>query len=144
MRLLLSAQLPDRRGGFRQCAAPSGVLPTQLQTLDADRFMIRTIATQPFDDQKPGTSGLRKKVGVFRQPNYIENYVQSFFDAIGSASRRTMVLGGDGRFYNRQAIAIVMRTAAANGVQRLIVGQAGILSTPAASISSANTQRLVA
>ena len=95
--------------------------------------MIHTFATQPFNDQKPGTSGLRKKVGVFRQPNYIENYVQSIFDAIGSASRRTMVLGGDGRFYNRQAIAIVMRMAAANGVKRMIVGQGGILSTPAVS-----------
>ncbi|MDJ0640456.1 MAG: alpha-D-glucose phosphate-specific phosphoglucomutase [Paracoccaceae bacterium] len=93
----------------------------------------KTVQTKPIDGQKPGTSGLRKKTSVFRQPGYLENFVQSIFDGTGGAAGKTYVLGGDGRFFNTDAIGIIIRMAAANGAARLIVGQGGILSTPAAS-----------
>ena len=95
--------------------------------------MIRTVPTKPFDDQKPGTSGLRKKVPEFQQPNYVENFVQSIFDALEEFKGKTLVLGGDGRFYNREVIQKVLAIAAANGFGKVMVGQGGILSTPAAS-----------
>ena len=91
------------------------------------------IATQPFFDQKPGTSGLRKKVKVFQQPHYLENFVQSIFDSIEITFNATLTLGGDGRFYNKTAIQTIIKMAAANGFARVLVGQGGILSTPAAS-----------
>lgn len=91
------------------------------------------IATQPFADQKPGTSGLRKSVPVFQQPHYLENFVQSIFDSLEGYQGQTMVLGGDGRYYNREAIQTILKMAAANGVGRVKVGQGGILSTPATS-----------
>jgi len=94
---------------------------------------IQVISTQPFNDQKPGTSGLRKKVTVFQQPHYLENFVQSIFDSISPHKGATLTLGGDGRFYNREAIQTILKMAAANGFARVLVGQAGILSTPAAS-----------
>lgn len=94
---------------------------------------ITTIPTRPFNDQKPGTSGLRKKVKVFQQPHYLENFVQSFFDTLTVPVGATLVVGGDGRYYNRRAIQTIIQMAAANGFVRVIVGQAGILSTPAAS-----------
>ncbi len=94
---------------------------------------IRTVSTQPFTDQKPGTSGLRKKVPVFQQPHYLENFVQSIFDSIAAPKGVTLVLGGDGRYYNRTAIQIILKMAAANGYGRVLVGRGGILSTPAAS-----------
>ncbi|MEW7981288.1 MAG: alpha-D-glucose phosphate-specific phosphoglucomutase [gamma proteobacterium symbiont of Phacoides pectinatus] len=94
---------------------------------------IEQIPTRPFDDQRPGTSGLRKKVRVFQGEHYLENFVQSIFDTQRDLRGGTLVLGGDGRYYNRQAIQIILRMAAANGVDRTIVGQGGILSTPAAS-----------
>jgi len=89
--------------------------------------------TSPFPDQKPGTSGLRKKVSVFQQPRYLENFVQATFDAVQLPPDATIVLGGDGRYFNREAIQVVLRLAAGNGVGRAIVGKDGILSTPAAS-----------
>jgi phosphoglucomutase len=95
--------------------------------------MIRVVATSPFDGQKPGTSGLRKKVQVFQQPHYIENFVQSVFDSLDDFQGETLVLGGDGRYYNREAIQIVIKMAAAAGFGRVLVGKGGILSTPAAS-----------
>ena len=91
------------------------------------------VITKPFPGQKPGTSGLRKKVVEFQQPHYLENFVQSVFNTIGPCTEHTLVIGGDGRFYNREAIQIIIRMAAANGFTRLLVGQGGILSTPAAS-----------
>ncbi|KAA6186912.1 alpha-D-glucose phosphate-specific phosphoglucomutase [Thiohalocapsa marina] len=91
------------------------------------------VSTAPFEGQKPGTSGLRKKVRVFQQPHYLENFVQAVFDTQTRLAGGTLVLGGDGRFYNREAIQIILRMAAANGVARVLVGQGGILSTPAAS-----------
>ena len=94
---------------------------------------IKTVPTQPFSDQKPGTSGLRKKVGVFQTPHYVENFVQSVFDALSGFEGKTLVVGGDGRFFNREAIQTILKMAAANGFGRVLVGQGGILSTPAAS-----------
>ena len=91
------------------------------------------IETKPFSGQKPGTSGLRKKVVEFQQPHYLENFVQSVFNTIGPCTGHSLVIGGDGRFYNREAIQIIIRMAVANGFNRLLVGQGGILSTPAAS-----------
>ena len=95
--------------------------------------MIRTIATTPIAGQKPGTSGLRKRVPEFQTPGYVENFVQSVFDSLEGYKGATLVLGGDGRYFNREVIATVIRMAAANGFGRLLIGQGGILSTPAAS-----------
>ena len=95
--------------------------------------MIRTCPTQPYTDQKPGTSGLRKKVTVFQQPNYAENFVQSVFDVIDGKQGATLVIGGDGRFLNREVIQKAIRIAAASGFGRAVIGRGGILSTPAAS-----------
>ncbi len=95
--------------------------------------MIRDHQTTPFTDQKPGTSGLRKKVRVFQQPDYAENFIQSVFDVVEDKAGATLVIGGDGRFLNREVIQIAIRMAAAAGFGRVVVGQGGILSTPAAS-----------
>ena len=94
---------------------------------------IQAINTKPFNDQKPGTSGLRKRVTVFQQPHYLENFVQSIFDTIKAPVGATLTLGGDGRYYNREAIQTILKMAAANGFGQVLVGQGGILSTPAAS-----------
>ncbi len=92
-----------------------------------------TIPTEPIHGQKPGTSGLRKKTPVFMQRHFLENFVQSIFDAIGGARGKTFVLGGDGRYFNDRAAQVILRMAAANGAVRVIVGQGALLSTPAAS-----------
>ncbi len=94
---------------------------------------IQTLPTTPFTDQRPGTSGLRKKVTVFAQKHYLENFVQALFDVLPDAAGLTLVLGGDGRYYNRVAVQIILRMAAAKGYARVLVGQGGILSTPAVS-----------
>lgn len=94
---------------------------------------MKTVRTTPFDDQRPGTSGLRKKVSVFRSQHYLENFVQSIFEAYPKLLGGTLVLGGDGRYYNREAIQIILKMASVNGVSRVIVGKGGILSTPAVS-----------
>ncbi len=95
--------------------------------------MISTVTTKPYADQKPGTSGLRKKVPVFQQENYAENFIQSIFDSLDGFEGKTLVIGGDGRFYNREVIQKALKMAAANGFGKVLVGQGGILSTPAAS-----------
>jgi len=94
---------------------------------------IRVVPTTPFEGQKPGTSGLRKKVSVFRKAHYLENFVQAIFDAVPGRQGATLVLGGDGRFHNKPAIQTILRMAAANGIARVLVGQDGLLSTPGAS-----------
>ncbi len=94
---------------------------------------IKTLATQPFSGQKPGTSGLRKQVTVFQQSGYLENFVQSIFNVVDGIKGSTLVVGGDGRYHNRVAIKTILRMAAAAGVAKVLVGQGGILSTPAVS-----------
>jgi phosphoglucomutase len=95
--------------------------------------MISTVSTKPYADQKPGTSGLRKKVPVFQQENYAENFIQAIFDSLEGFEGQTLVIGGDGRFYNREVIQVALKMAAANGFGKVMVGKGGILSTPAAS-----------
>jgi phosphoglucomutase len=97
------------------------------------QIKIKTHNTTPYDDQKPGTSGLRKKVKVFQSPNYLENFVQSIFNSLDDFQGKILVLGGDGRYFNRRAIQVIIKMAAANGFGELIIGQGGLLSTPAAS-----------
>ncbi len=92
-----------------------------------------SVPTKPYDGQRPGTSGLRKKVSVFQQPNYLQNFVQATFDCIESKAGGTLVVGGDGRFFNREAIQIIVKMAAANDFAKVLVGRGGILSTPATS-----------
>lgn len=94
---------------------------------------IQTVATTPFDGQKPGTSGLRKKTRVFMEDHYLENFVQAIFDGIGGVAGKTLVVGGDGRFHNDVAVQTILKMMAANGAAKAIVGQGGLLSTPAAS-----------
>ena len=94
---------------------------------------ILNITTTPYSGQKPGTSGLRKKVPVFQQPHYLENFVQSIFNVATNLKGELLILGGDGRYYNNQAIQVILRIAAANGVKKVMVGENGLLSTPAVS-----------
>ncbi|KFF40944.1 MAG: alpha-D-glucose phosphate-specific phosphoglucomutase [Candidatus Atelocyanobacterium thalassa] len=93
----------------------------------------RTVTTKPFKDQKPGTSGLRKPVTIFQQSNYLENFIQSIFNSINISETSTLIVGGDGRYYNSQAIQIIIKIAAANSIKRILVGHKGIFSTPAIS-----------
>ena len=94
---------------------------------------IKTVVTKPFTGQQPGTSGLRKKVTVFQQANYLENFVQSIFNSLENSVGQTLVIGGDGRYYNKIAIQTIIRIAAAHGFAKVLIGQNGILSTPAVS-----------
>ncbi|MCC7053169.1 MAG: alpha-D-glucose phosphate-specific phosphoglucomutase [Gemmatimonadaceae bacterium] len=94
---------------------------------------VRDVPTTPFSDQKPGTSGLRKRTVVFQQPHYLENFVQALLDVAALPADGTLIVGGDGRFLNYEAIGTIIRMAAANGIRRIMVGQGGLLSTPAAS-----------
>jgi phosphoglucomutase len=94
---------------------------------------VREVECTPFNDQRSGTAGLRKKVRVFQQPNYLENFIQSIFDTLDLGDDATLILGGDGRFFNREAIDIITAMAAANNISRLVIGQDGLLSTPAVS-----------
>ena len=94
---------------------------------------IETVSTTPFDDQRPGTSGLRKKVKVFATPHYLENFVQSIFDNLPERLGKRLAVGGDGRYHNREAIQTIIKMAAANGFKEILVGRGGILSTPAMS-----------
>src|SRR5205823_9347058 len=94
---------------------------------------IQTIASTPFAGQRPGTSGLRKKVTEFQKPGYLENFVEAIFLTLGDSAGKTLVLGGDGRYFNREAIQTILRMAAAHGVAKILVGRGGILSTPAVS-----------
>lgn len=105
---------------------------------------INTVQTTPIEGQKPGTSGLRKKTAVFRQPGYLENFIQSIFDGIGGANGKTFVIGGDGRFFNAEAVEVIIRMAAANGAARLIVGQGVFSPPPPSPISSAKTKPMAA
>ena len=110
----------------------------ELAVKPMDKLNVRRVATKPFDGQRPGTSGLRKKTRVFMQPGYVENFVQAVFnsvrdDARGGFEQETLVVGGDGRYFNREAIQTIIRMAVANRLGRVLVGRGGILSTPAVS-----------
>lgn len=94
---------------------------------------IQPVKTQPFTDQKPGTSGLRKTVQQFKKTDYLQNFVQSIFNCLPELPGSTLILGGDGRYFNREAIQIILRMAAANGVGKIFLGKGGIFSTPAVS-----------
>ena len=96
-------------------------------------MVVSVVTTSPFADQRPGTSGLRKRTVVFRQPHYLENFVQALLDEAAIPAGRSLVIGGDGRFLNREAIGTIVRMAAANGITHVMVGRGGLLSTPAAS-----------
>lgn len=96
-------------------------------------MLVQTIETTPFDDQQPGTSGLRKQVKVFSQPHYLENFVQAIFNVVPELSGQTMVLGGDGRYFSKPAVEVILRLAAGNGVKRVILAAGGVIATPAVS-----------
>src|SRR6185312_3638749 len=118
------------------CHQPVGGAPGQsLEPYQGASLTMRlvTIPTSPFDGQRPGTSGLRKKVAVFQQPFYLENFVQALFDVLPSAQGQTLVVGGDGRYHNRVAVQVILRMAATKGYAKILVGRGGILSTPAVS-----------
>ncbi len=96
-------------------------------------MVLKRVPTTPFSDQKPGTSGLRKKVEHFRRPHYVETFVQAIMQSVSGREGATLVLGGDGRFFNRAVVQTTLKIAAANGFGRVLVGRGGLLSTPAAS-----------
>lgn len=123
---------PSRPKAANKEARP-GDIGRSSQNSGASAMPIMTVQTQPFDGQKPGTSGLRKKVPVFQQPHYVENFVQSIFNALPGIEGQTLVVGGDGRFFNKEAIQTILKMAAANGIGRVLVGRDGLLSTPAVS-----------
>jgi phosphoglucomutase len=116
---------------YRQLLAAAS-RPAAART-EAAAMTVRTVATTPFEDQRPGTSGLRKKVQVFQEPHYLENFVQSVFDTLEGLRGATLVVGGDGRYHNRTAVQTILKMAAASGFGRIVIGRGGLLSTPAAS-----------
>jgi phosphoglucomutase len=95
--------------------------------------VVTVVTTSPFADQRPGTSGLRKRTPVFQQPHYLENFVQALLEEAALQAGQSLVIGGDGRYFNREAIGTIIRMAAANGITHVVVGRGGLLSTPAAS-----------
>jgi phosphoglucomutase len=101
--------------------------------MEERKVNVSVVATEPIEGQKPGTSGLRKRVSEFQRPHYVENFVQSVFDSLQGLQGQTLVVGGDGRYHNREAVQIILRMAAANGFGRVLVGRGGLLSTPAVS-----------
>jgi len=101
--------------------------------MNTDTLDIQTVTTTPFSDQRPGTSGLRKSVVDFQKPHYLENFIQAIFNSLDGCAGKTLVVGGDGRYYNRHAVQVILKMAAANKLGKIILGQGGILSTPAAS-----------
>ena len=101
--------------------------------MNTDTLDIQTVTTTPFTDQRPGTSGLRKSVVDFQKPHYLENFIQAIFNSLDGCAGKTLVVGGDGRYYNRHAVQVILKMAAANKLGKIILGQGGILSTPAAS-----------
>src|SRR5665213_1358258 len=117
----------------RGTAAPSAMPTSMHRYWGWSAMSISEIETTPYGDQKPGTSGLRKRVPVFQQPNYVENFVQAVFDSLEGFKGETLVIGGDGRFFNDVAVQRIIRLASANGFGKVMVGQGGILSTPATS-----------
>ena len=121
------------KAGAGSMCQQSSVFQIIITKLSEILMNVTTVATQPIEGQKPGTSGLRKKTRQFMEPNYLENFVQSIFNATGGIDGKTLVLGGDGRFFNKDAIQTIIKMAAASNAAHLIVGQQGILSTPAAS-----------
>ena len=139
--LKLYRELLAARARVPRAAAPrSPAVPRPPATARAEvaaamtlRTAVQTVATTPFEGQRPGTSGLRKKVPVFQQPHYLENFVQAVFDSLEGFRGQTLVVGGDGRYHNREAVQTILKMAAANGFGRLLVGRGGLLSTPAAS-----------
>lgn len=116
-------------------ASSSSPSPSTSSVLDSHNFTIKSVPTKPYDGQKTGTSGLRKKVKIFMQENYLANWIQALFNSLPSEDyvNGVLVLGGDGRYFNKEAAQIIIKIAAANGVAKIYVGQNGILSTPAVS-----------
>jgi phosphoglucomutase len=95
---------------------------------------VKEVATKPISGQKTGTSGLRKKTKEFMSENYLANWVQSLFNALGDEIKgETLVVGGDGRYFGKEAAQIIIKVAAGNGFKKVLVGQNAILATPAAS-----------
>lgn len=125
----MTADVSWTHSAARYAALYRSLVPAPLP----DAAMIKTVATTPYPDQKPGTSGLRKKVPHFQQPNYVENFVQSIFDVLDGYRGKTLVVGGDGRYYNAEVVQKVIKLAAAAGFGRILVGQNGLMSTPAVS-----------
>ena len=129
----MKADVSWERSAKKYADLYKNLLARKTPAAEAPQSMIRTVKTKPYGDQKPGTSGLRKKVPVFQQANYAENFIQSVFDSLEGFEGKTLVIGGDGRYLNLEVIQKAIAMAAANGFGKVMVGQGGILSTPAAS-----------
>lgn len=116
------------------CRVYSDKKDTKRRTTIMGAATVSKVPTKPIDGQKTGTSGLRKKTNVFMSENYLANWIQSLFNALGEeAQGKTIGLGGDGRYFNKQAVQIILKLAAGNGVKKVVVGQNGFMATPAMS-----------